>query len=198
MAATFGDLTTIDDVRSWLTAAANVTPPPISDNDMIERLITSASDFIKQWLGRPLAAQDWIETRDGQGTPTGKIETRVQFAAYPVTAVLSVKILNQTIPAIPPDKIGVNAGYLFSPTQLIIRGYHVPRLAQCIEVQYTAGFPVPPQALAQACIEFVAFKYRERQHWISCKRDLGGANQYHWGCSRKPHRKRHRGDANVA
>lgn len=182
----FGDLTTLDDVRSWLTASANATPPPASDNDMLARLITDSSDFIKQWISRPLISQDWIETRDGYGTPIGKIETRFQFAVYPVTAVLSLKVLNRVIPPISADQVGIGAGYLFSPTQLTIRGYHVPRLAQCVEMQYTAGVTKPPPAMVQACIEFVGFKYRERQHIGISMQTIGGAQtQYHWGLFKK-------------
>ncbi len=182
----FGDLATLDEVRNWLTAAANATPPPESDNDMLTRLITAASNFITQWINRPLAQQDWLETRDGQGTPIGKIETRFQFAALPVSAVLSVKVLNRDIPPIPATQVGIGIGYVFSPTQLTIRGHHVPRLAQCVEMQYTAGYANPPEALTQACIEFVGFKYRERQHIGLSMQTIGGAQtQYHWGLFKK-------------
>jgi hypothetical protein len=178
----FGDLATLDEVRQWLTASANATPPPPSDNEMLTRLISAATDFINQWIGRPLNLQDWIETRDGWGTPLGKIETPISLAAFPVVQGISVKILGQVIPAIPEDQVGLAAGYLFSETQLIIRGYHVPRLKRCIEIQYTAGYENKPEALTQACIEFVGFKYRERQHIGLSMQTIGGAQtQYHWG-----------------
>jgi hypothetical protein len=178
----FGDLATLEEVRQWLTASANATPPPDSDNEMLTRLISDTTDFINQWIGRPLNLQDWIETRDGWGTPIGKIETRFSLAAFPVVQGLSVKILGQVIPKIPDNQVGLSSGYIFSETQLIIRGYHVPRLAQCVEIQYTAGYSDPPGALTQACIEFVGFKYRERQHIGLSMQTIGGAQtQYHWG-----------------
>jgi hypothetical protein len=184
--ATFGELATLDEVRQWLTASANATPPPASDNEMLARLISATTDFINQWIGRPLNLQDWIEIRDGWGTPIGHIETRFSLAAIPVVQGISVKILGQVIPAIPETQINLAAGHLFSETQLIIRGYHVPRLARCVEIQYTAGYPNPPEALTQACIEFVGFKYRERQHIGLSMQTIGGAQtQYHWGLFRR-------------
>jgi hypothetical protein len=54
------------------------------------------------------------------------------------------------------------AGYLFTPTQLVIRGYWVPHLALSITIQYTAGFRQVPSDLAHACIEMVVRKYKER------------------------------------
>jgi hypothetical protein len=165
----FGDLTTLGDVKSWLQTGQNAFPA--TDDELLTRLITAASQFIQTWLNRPIASQDWIETRDGLGNALGPSEARYQFSAYPVTAVDRVIVDGVMIPAIPaPEQtraaaIGTFAaqpGYLFTPTQLVIRGYAVPRKAGCVTLQYTAGYAVPPADLAQACIELVALRYRER------------------------------------
>ncbi len=178
----YQDLTTLDDVKAWLIAASNAAPPPDTDNDLLSRLITAASEFIQRWICRPLINQNWIETRDGQGTPTGKIETTFPFAAFPVTDVQSIKILGRDIPAIPDNQVGLSAGYLWSPVDLTIRGFYVPRLKQCLRIEYTAGFEAPPPGIAQACIELVAWKYREKQHInISMQTIAGAQTQFHWG-----------------
>jgi hypothetical protein len=70
--------------------------------------------------------------------------------------------------------VGAQAGYLFTPTQLVIRGYTVPRKAGCVALQYTAGYAVTPPDLAQACIELVALRYRERSHIGEVARAIGG------------------------
>jgi hypothetical protein len=165
----FGDLTTLADVRSWLQTGQN--PFPATDDELLTRLITAASQYIQTWLNRQIASQDWIETRDGLGNVFGPGETRYLFAAFPVTAVNRVVVDGVEIPAIPaPAQSGTATvgtfaaqyGYLFTPTQLVIRGYPVPRKAACVTLHYTAGYPVPPADLAQACIELVALRYRER------------------------------------
>jgi len=177
----FGDLTTLGDVKSWLQTGQNAFPA--TDDALLTRLITAASQFIQTWLNRQIASQDWIETRDGLGNAFGPSEVRYQFAAFPVTAVNRVVVDGVMIPAIPPSTqsgsvaVGTFAaqpGYLFTPTQLVIRGYAVPRKAGCVTLQYTAGYRVPPADLAQACIELVALRYRERSHIGEVTKAIGG------------------------
>jgi len=150
---------------------------------LLTRLIGAASQFIQTWLNRQIAAQDWIETRDGLGNALGPSEVRYQFAAFPVTAVVRVVVDGVVIPAIPPPAqsgslvvgtVAAQSGYLFTPTQLVIRGYTVPRKAGCVTLQYTAGYAVPPADLAQACIELVALRYRERGHIGEVAKAIGG------------------------
>jgi hypothetical protein len=147
-------------------------------------LITAASQFIQTWLNRKIALQDWIEVRDGLGTAAGAREVRYQFAVFPVSAVSLVVVDGVTVPAIPPSpsapgapiySYAAQAGYLFTPTQLVIRGYPVPRKAGCVTLRYTAGYPVPPPDLAQACIELVALRYRERTRIGEVSKSMGGA-----------------------
>ena len=95
----FGDLTTLADVRSWLQMGQN--PFPATDDELLTRLITAASQYIQTWLNRQIASQDWIETRDGLGNVLGPGETRYQFAAFPVSAVFRVIVDGVEIPAIP-------------------------------------------------------------------------------------------------
>jgi hypothetical protein len=179
----FGDLTTLDDVRAWLQTGANVFPD--TDDAVLTRLITAASQFIQTWLNRQIASQDWIEIRDGIGSALGPHDMRYQFAAFPVSAVSLVVVNGLTIPPIPPSppgQLGVavvstfatQAGYLFTPTQLVIRGYVVPRKAGCVTLQYTAGYAVTPPELAQACIELAALRYRERSRIGEVARAIGG------------------------
>ena len=86
------------------------------------------------------------------------------------------------IPVSPPAPPGIaavstfasQAGYLFTPTQLVIRGYAVPRKAGCVTLQYTAGYPVTPPDITQACIELVALRYRERSRIGEIARAIGG------------------------
>ena len=159
----FGDLTTLGDVKSWLQTGQNAFPT--TDDALLTRLITAASQFIQTWLNRQIASQDWIETRDGLGNVLGPSDVRYQFAAFPVTAVSRVVVDGVLMPA---------RGYLFTPTQLVIRGYAVPRKAGCVTLQYTAGYVVPPADLSQACIELVALRYRERGRIGEVAKAIGG------------------------
>jgi hypothetical protein len=162
----FGDLTTLGDVKAWLQTGQDAFPN--TDDVLLTRLITAASQFIQSWLNRQIAVGDWLETRDGTGGQ------RLAFANIPVAAVLSLSIDGLTIPPAPMDG-SVAAGYVFSPTELALRGYVFTRRAQNVFVTYTAGYPVTPPDIAQACIELVAQRYSERTRIGEVSRAISGS-----------------------
>ena len=135
----FGDLTTLDDVKLWLQTGTTAFPD--TDDTLLSRLITAASQFIQAWLNRQIALGDWQEVRDGSGGQ------RLAFANFPVTAVLSLSIDGLQIPPAPSDG-GFDAGYVFTPTELALRGYVVTRRAQNGVVTYTAGYAATPADVA--------------------------------------------------
>jgi hypothetical protein len=161
----FGDLTTLADVKAWLQTGQDAFPD--TDDTLLARLITAASQFVQSWLDRHIAPSDWQEVRDGTGGQ------RLAFANIPVTAVLSLSIDGLGIPPSPTDG-GYGAGYVFSPTELALRGYVFTRRAQNVLVTYTAGYPVTPPDIAQAVIELVSQRYRERTRIGEVSRALGG------------------------
>jgi hypothetical protein len=165
----YGDLTKLADVKALLQTGPN--PFPATDDALLARLVTAASEFIQNWLGRQIAAADWLEVRDGTG---GQL---LAFANIPVTAVLSLSIDGIAIPPAPPMDSGAGtgfaAGYTFTPTELALRGYVFTRRPQNTIVTYTAGFTATPPDIAQACIELVAQRYRERTRIGEVSKALG-------------------------
>jgi hypothetical protein len=176
----YGDLCSLADVKAWLSTGGPGSPFPSLDDALIERLITAESQAIVRWLNRPILSADWVETKDGLGGLRGPYESRFQFGVIPCTAVSLVVADGITLPpigsaAVPAAAGGTPAlpGYVFSPTQLVIRGYYVPRKAQCVLMQYTAGFASVPAEIVQACIELVALRYRERTRIGEISKHLG-------------------------
>ena len=161
----FGDLTTLGEVKAWLQTGQAAFPD--TDDALLTRLITAASQFIQKWLNRKIASADWYEVRDGTGGQ------RLTFANFPVTAVLSLSIDGLAIPPAPNDG-GFGAGYVFSPTELALRGYVFTRRPQNVVIIYTAGYPVIPPDIAQACIDLVCLRYRERTRIGEVSRATGG------------------------
>lgn len=161
----FGDLTTLAAVKAWLQTGQN--PFPATDDVLLSGLVTAASQFIQTWIGRPIASADWIEVRDGGGGQ------RLAFANIPVSAVLSLAIDGIGIPPAPAGG-GAAAGYVFSPTELALRGYLFTRRAQNVIVTYTAGYTATPPELGQACIELACQRYRERSRIGEVSKALGG------------------------
>jgi hypothetical protein len=159
----FGDLTNLADVKAWLQTGSNAFPS--TDDALLMRLITAASRYIETWLNRPVAASDWFELRDGTG---GR---RLQVAVFPLSAVLALTIDDV---AIPPATNAWMAGYSFTATQLVLRGYRFTLRAQNVAITYTAGYPQTPPEIAQACIELVALRYRERMRVGEVSKNIGG------------------------
>jgi len=160
----FGDLTTLADVKAWLQTGQAALPT--TDDALLTRLVSAASQYIQTWLNRLIASADYLEIRDGTGGHT------LQFACVPVTAVLSLTINGHSVPA--ATSIDA-AGYRFSSTQVSVRGYRFNRGAQNVVISYTAGYSTTPPEVAQACIELVSLRYRERTRIGEISRSLGGA-----------------------
>ncbi len=163
----YGDLTTLPDVKAWLQTGQSAFPP--TDDGLLSRLITAASQYIQTWLNRKIAQSDYLEVRDGTGGQ------RLQFGCFPVSVVQSLTIDGIPIPPAPPPapSSGLTAGYVFTPTQLAVRGYYFTRRAQNIVVTYTAGYAATPPEIAQACIELVAMRYRERTRIGEMSKSVG-------------------------
>jgi hypothetical protein len=161
----FGDLTALADVKAWLQTGQSAFPD--TDDALLTRLITAASQFIQTWLDRQIASGDWQEVRDGTGGQ------RLAFANFPVSAVLSLSVDGLEITPAPSDG-GFGPGFVFSPTELALRGYCFTRRAQNVIVSYTAGYATTPPEIAQACIELVGRRYRERTRVGEVSRALVG------------------------
>lgn len=154
-----GDLTTIGDVKAWLSINSS------NDDELLTRLISAASQFIQAWLNRTLASQAYTETRNGLGMD------RMAFANYPVTAVSSLTIDGREVSAASGPH---GSGYLFDTTMLYLRGHRFWNGVQNVAVTYTAGYAVIPPDIAQACIEMIAVRYKERTRIGEVSKAIGG------------------------
>lgn len=163
-----GDLTTLDAVKAWLFPSA---APPDTDDSILAGLITAVSDYFNGVCDRQLVSRGYAgEVYHGTG---GRA---LSLRQYPVTAVSAVTVDGNTIPASagPPAP-----GFLFTDTQLILIGHHFRKGLANVTVSYTAGFAAVPPQLAQACVEQVAFQYREIQRiGVSSKAMAGETTAY--------------------
>jgi hypothetical protein len=156
-----GDLTTLDNVKGWLSPPLTTT----GDDALLTRLITAASQFIQTWLNRAIASETYSETRDGDGGQ------KLVFANAPVSAVASLTIDGEAIPLAPSAHW---RGYVFSPTVLYLQGRRFTPGFQNVAVSYTAGYDSTPPEIEQACIELVALRYKERDRIGQVSKNLAG------------------------
>jgi len=162
----YGDLTTFNSLRQWLDVTTAI---PAGDNAMLEGMITSASDWIHNWMNRFFPLADYEEKRNGEGG-VGMV-----VANYPVISVLSLFIDDREI----PHAANLSAvGYRFNDTSIALRGHRFTRDLLNVVIQYRAGFARIPPSVSQACNELVAKQYRERSRIGVKQETIVGVDSY--------------------
>lgn len=145
-----GDLTTLASIEQYLGLQSGN-----EDEALLSALITALSAAAGTYCSREFTSQAVTETRDGRG------ERRMPFLQNPATAVSSLVIDGQTIPAGDPFQ---TPGYYFTSTMLMLTRYCFCRGLGNVTISYTAGYATIPADLAQAINEWVALRYREIGH----------------------------------
>jgi len=168
------DLTTLSDVRAWLGITGT------ADDALLQRLITSASNYIQSWLNRQFAVATYTDITDGN---SGDVQA---FSNYPVQSVTLVTLGTGTgqgygqnlagggVITIQPSPDGFSQGYVFDPKFLYLIGYRFARGRMNVKITYTAGYTTIPQEISQACIELISLRYKERTRIGEVSKHLAG------------------------
>jgi hypothetical protein len=163
------DLTTLDDVKSWLAIGASN-----GSDSILKELITSTSaDFLRA-IGRTdfLTAQ-YTEVREGDGN------SRIATRHWPITAITTITISGTGL-APSPDRVA--AGYYFEAeldpervNNIYLAGGEVFTDLAPIAIAYTAGYTAPPDDVAQAVVDWVCDRYKGRPSTgVNSQREAGG------------------------
>lgn len=155
-----GDLTTLASLEQYLSLASGN-----ADEPMLAALISAASAAISTYCGRNFMSATYDETRNGTG---GKA---MALKNTPITSVASVTV---GVDPVPQSTGFGTAGYFFSDTMLMLRGWRFARGLGNVGVSYTAGYGSVPPDLAQACNELVSLRYKERPHFDMNSENIGG------------------------
>jgi hypothetical protein len=144
------DLTTLANAKQWLNVQT------ASDDALITRLISAASDYIQTWLNRVFAIAAYTEGRNGYDTDGMAVKN------YPITTVTSVLVDGISIPAATG---ATDSGYVVNEprTMIYLRGYRFTRGRMNVTLNYSAGFALVPNEIEQACIELVGLRYKDRE-----------------------------------
>ena len=148
-------LTTLAAVKAWL----NLPDTNINADDLLTGLITAASGWIEDTLERTIALTSYSRNFNGTGG------TVLMLPEYPVVAVSAVSVGPIVIPAAPAPGSGPTTpvnGYLFDDSAIYLRGYKFERGVQNVSASWQAGYATVPVAVAQAAIELVSLRYKER------------------------------------
>lgn len=154
------NLTTLSDVKTWLGLTTT------TDDTLLSRLITAASDFITNWLSFDITQTTYTETYHGNGN------SWLVLRNDPVTAVSSVVI---TDPSSGSSTTYDGTYFTIGGRNIYFKsGYVFQSGMGNVVVSYTAGYAIVPLSLAQACIELVALRYREKDRIGQMSVGMGG------------------------
>lgn len=147
------NLTTLAALKAWLDVTDS------SADSVLTALINRTSQYIVTWLGRPnFFSKSFTETRNGGGG------TFLMLSVRPVTAIASLTIADQAIPARPSGQSSA-FGYTFDKRGVYLTGYRFYWGEQNIQVQYTAGVGTTSKDQAvveQACLELCDATWKRR------------------------------------
>jgi hypothetical protein len=155
-----GDFTTLAAVKDWLGLTSS------AEDALLARLITNTSADIVNYLGRSVLTASFAEKRDGTGGD------RIMAAGYPIAAVQSVYVNGVLLPQ---SIDGVRAvGWGFDSRGFTYVGGRWPMGRRNVWLNYTAGFATPPSDIDQACLDWVSFRYREKDRIGNASKSVAG------------------------
>lgn len=141
-----GDLTTLAHVKEWLGITND------DSNVLLQRLITSASKFVLNYLNRPnLAVTAFSDVYDTYG------KNWLQLRQWPVVSVQSILFSGNTLTT-PASGNPLNNGYFVGngggsreepaggQQNLTVFGYCFPNARASTVVNYTAGYQITDEA----------------------------------------------------
>ncbi len=119
-----------------------------TDDDILNRLIQSATGYVRGWINREIALSTYTETYSGSGSRKQTLDN------YPILNVLALSINGQPV----PFKTAFNMpGFTWNAEQVIVDGFRFNECIDNVAVTYTAGYqmqemgpipatPSPPQS----------------------------------------------------
>lgn len=154
------DFCTVSQVKHLLPVAKNVT----TDDPLIQRLITSASETMRREMGDIFNAADYSEVYDGTGT--GLLFLRHK----PIIAVASV----QFGPPTSRVSLVVNVDYIVNSYGIrFLAGRSVKGIAN-YAVSYSAGYAAIPSDISEKTAKIAALRYKEAERLGQTSKTLAG------------------------
>lgn len=150
------DLTTLASVKSYL----NIDVTNTNSDTELQRLITSVSGMIRNWVNRDLTTATYTDKLNGTNS------TVIMLPNYPVTSIASITIGGLVMPV---------SDYIYDDTQItLLNGRYAPNGRMNVIVNYTAGFTTVPSEVDQVCVEMVSKKFKHRDRIGVSSKGLAG------------------------
>lgn len=135
------------------------------DDLILTDLITAFSGWIQGQMRRSLAAADYTEIHDGDGTNT------LLVRHSPLLSVTSVTVNDRVIAQSTAWNV---AGWVVQDDLITLRFDRFSEGVANVSIALRAGFETIPDAVSRACLLLVAWAYRERDRLGLKSRTTGG------------------------
>lgn len=168
MANALVDLVTLTQAKTYLGATSANVPA----DSLLGDLITGVSEQIQSYLSRNIPSQTYTVTLNGNG------QDRISLPNTPITAVLALSVDGV---AKSPAVNATAAGYVFSDTQVMLRGDRFSRGVQNVALTYTAGFAVIPPDLVNATLEGLSAVVQSLSRDPGVRSEKAGDTGYTYG-----------------
>ena len=168
-----GDLTTADTVRTYLRGSVSVVA---DDTALIDLLVTAVSKIFVSEVELPIITASATDTWSGNGG------IQKMLNRFPVLSITSVTVDGALIPARP--SIGSNGWVLTLPEAGIIDlvGYEFTEgVSNCVVVYSTGYGAVAPADIDQACVDQVAFMFKQKDRIGIATQSLQGTSVTYLG-----------------
>jgi hypothetical protein len=142
-------IATLSECKAYLGLGTNAT----LDDALITSIGDAVLDFMQTYTGRKILQDTYTETLNGRG------ESGIPVKNTPITGISSLLIDGL---AIQSASNSYSYGYAFDDFFVYLRGYKFSRGQQNIQITYTGGYNPVPNDWKQAHIEFVAYKYKQK------------------------------------
>jgi hypothetical protein len=152
--------------KADLAAYLRVSPTG-AEEALLNTIAGALNDYFLNECGRVIESASVTETRDGND------KAQMKLRESPVTAITSLTIDGQAIPA---RSSVTGSGYVFTSSGLVkLVGYTLSRGVQNIVIVYTAGYATVPNDIKQALQETGAFIYLNRERLGEISKNIEGA-----------------------
>lgn len=153
------DLTSVPRVKDFLMLSK------AGDDGLLQALVTRLSLWVCKRIGRDIIATDYVWRTSGRG------KNVLTLPQYPVISVSSVSLGcygSTAVTLIPSTRY-----WLEPPRTLWLTQETFPSGVGNTLIGYRAGYEVIPEDLDELVAEFVAFAYKERDHWGQESKTVG-------------------------
>lgn len=147
----------MSDLVTLLKVKEHLRIKDASQDSVLSFLITACSKLIETWMNRVLSVNNYKDRFNGTGLSFH------YFRNNPIISILSLKVDDNLITDFEIDNDQV----------YLINNYFNRGKYNCI-IEYSAGFQTIPEDIENACLEFVSFKYRQKEHIDLSSKGMAG------------------------